>query len=803
MTLQTRARKILRDILAHRGRTFLVSFSIFVGVLGVVTLTSGANILLNTLDEDLVPAELPMAAVFLDTDDPIAPDDNAALLTLLNERPGVTVAEGIVFRTMYWKRPADDTFISGEMRANSAGFAATQLEPFDVIDGRLPADGANEVVIERRMADRYELDVGDEIDMRILSAVVDQADTSNIPEERWTVVGIVFDPYNYFESDQTVYATMDAARRVTGALGFGRIYLRYTTFTAAVNDVEAVAAAIEQASTYFETGTNTQDPHDTELVNEAKDWANTVVYLGIVAMLVASFLVVTVISTIVAEQRGQIGVMKSLGATMFDNFLIYAGMALVYGAMGLVPGVLLGIVAGNWLAAETSPLLGVYISGFAVSWSSVLVGIGLGLAVPVLAAVLPVAMGTRVTIIEAMTDLGIQSNFGRGFFSRMLGRLPLSFSARQGLISIYQKRYRLVLTGLTLTLATGSFMGVTSLFMALQTAIDDIYRTWNLHSGVFVVQSDNELDDIITLIEGNMDDVVATYPVSGARVDFDRSDGGIEVVFLRAIDPSTDVIRFNLAEGRLWDDPNTDSGIVITEGLADELGRGVGDTVVASYRGIMFEFEIIGLDEYPFNTAWVSMPAFFAATNGLVKPDGLYIRFADADITAAEVDQRNGDMRELLLANGTVPSFFNQVAEQEADATTITTVGLIFNIASAVMGLIGAAGLLVMLSISVFERQREIGVLRSIGANSSSIVWQFLVEGVLVGLLAWIAGIPLAFALFEVLKGALPVGDFAGAFEPVALVMGLVGVVLLSMVSSIGPSLSAARKTVADILRYA
>jgi len=53
--------------------------------------------------------------------------------------------------------------------------------------------------------------------------------------------------------------------------------------------------------------------------------------LALVAMVVASFLVTTVISTVMAEHRHQIGAMKALGATRVDVLRIYLGMAVIYG----------------------------------------------------------------------------------------------------------------------------------------------------------------------------------------------------------------------------------------------------------------------------------------------------------------------------------------------------------------------------------------------------------------------------------------------------------------------------------------
>ena len=62
---RSRGRKIFRDVWARKGRTAMASAAIFVGVLGVVTLTSMGDLLVSQLEGDLKEEELPMQAVFV------------------------------------------------------------------------------------------------------------------------------------------------------------------------------------------------------------------------------------------------------------------------------------------------------------------------------------------------------------------------------------------------------------------------------------------------------------------------------------------------------------------------------------------------------------------------------------------------------------------------------------------------------------------------------------------------------------------------------------------------------------------
>jgi ABC-type antimicrobial peptide transport system permease subunit len=118
------------------------------------------------------------------------------------------------------------------------------------------------------------------------------------------------------------------------------------------------------------------------------------------------------------------------------------------------------------------------------------------------------------------------------------------------------------------------------------------------------------------------------------------------------------------------------------------------------------------------------------------------------------------------------------------------------------MAAVAAIGLLTMLSISVFERQREIGVMRSVGAGSGTVAAQFLVEGLIVGVIGWLIGIPLSLGVSAAFKEVIPWDAFEFSYPPAIILLGLAGTLILVALASLWPALAAARKRVSDILRY-
>jgi putative ABC transport system permease protein len=161
------------------------------------------------------------------------------------------------------------------------------------------------------------------------------------------------------------------------------------------------------------------------------------------------------------------------------------------------------------------------------------------------------------------------------------------------------------------------------------------------------------------------------------------------------------------------------------------------------------------------------------------------------------------DINNAFVAAGIPASATNFVQMVDDTTQTYTSFQFILQLMAMLVALVGALGLLITLSMSVFERQKEIGVMRSIGASSSTVATQFVSEGLVVGALAWIIGLPLMIALESAL---ITITGFDEVLKleitPAAVIIGFVGITAITFFASLIPALAAARKTVSDILRY-
>jgi putative ABC transport system permease protein len=113
--------------------------------------------------------------------------------------------------------------------------------------------------------------------------------------------------------------------------------------------------------------------------------------------------------------------------------------------------------------------------------------------------------------------------------------------------------------------------------------------------------------------------------------------------------------------------------------------------------------------------------------------------------------------------------------------------------------LVGAVGILTIMTIAVTERTAEIGLLRAIGARRQHILSVFLGEAVLLGGLGGMLGIVAAIVVVQGLKLLVPELPLATAWWFVALAFFLS--VLIGLLAGIVPAMRAAAMRPLDALR--
>ena len=160
-----------------------------------------------------------------------------------------------------------------------------------------------------------------------------------------------------------------------------------------------------------------------------------------------------------------------------------------------------------------------------------------------------------------------------------------------------------------------------------------------------------------------------------------------------------------------------------------------------------------------------------------------------------ELEHKRGDTNFQVLTATQILQQINQVL----GVMQIVLVGI-----AAISLLVGAIGIMNSMYTSVLERTKEIGIMKSIGARNPDILWIFLIEAGLIGLVGGVFGTALGTTI------ALIVGSIAKQsgflliikIEASVLLLGLLFAFIVGMLSGILPAYQASKLKPVDALRY-
>jgi putative ABC transport system permease protein len=783
--------KLWRDLMHNKARTALVVVSMAVG-LSVLGIILGAyRLMLDGLEEDWqawVPVHASLWGWFA--------RGEAEQVALREE--GVADVERMVDTSFHWRLPDGAAEPAVEWReAKLVARQDYEQQRFGVI-GLLTGDWptGRAVAVESMTADYYGIALGSVIMVQTGNHV-----------RRLPVAGIVRDPDAgmppRFGGRCRFYATPEAATWLTGD-DFNRIDVRLGSPGGGDmrNRVDDLRGRMSSSGIPV-WGAWIRNPHEHWFRAATETLLVILTASGGVSLLLSVFLIVNTMNAIVAQQVWQIGVMKVVGATGTRVVRVYLAIGLLYGLLAVSVAVPLGAAGAYWLAEWALSQFNLVIGPFQIVPQTMLIQVGMGLVVPLLASLVPVLGGARVTPHEAISTYGLGGGFGSGPLDRMIGLVrwlprPMALSLR----NTFRRKARVVLTLIALALGGALFVAI----LSTQASCSQTLRLLLADSGVdaTVHFADAHRVERLLAATGQAPGVVHAEVWKQWNVRLKLDEGRERPLGLVGVPADSRLLRPRLVAGRGLL-PGDGNAIVLNSAVAFEEGIAVGDAV---------RFDIKDRE-----TAWTVVGLVINAQERSIVPFGTLSRETESRNVGWEVavlaDQHDAaaqkklvdSLRAAYVAHHLEADDFSTTAEYEARVWSRFEVVLYLLLAISLLAAgVGGIGLMGTMSINVVERSREIGVMRATGATSPAIATVFVAEGVVIGVLSWLLAVPLSYPggrLFSDLVGeSLLRVPFEFTYAADGAGLWLLIVILVSALASLWPALRTTRVSVREALAY-
>jgi putative ABC transport system permease protein len=542
--------------------------------------------------------------------------------------------------------------------------------------------------------------------------------------------------------------------------------------------------------------------------------------LSLVSLLVGMFLIYNTVSASVVRGRREIGILRAVGTSRAEIRLLYLVEALFLGA----PGVALGILAAFPLAAVlvgavsetvTSLYVLVSIERLEVSADQVLLAAFAGLASVVVAAWVPSGEATKVQVTRALhlgtarehfvtvprrwlvwglgllllafvsswlalhtgpALLGFAAAFfvitgfaflvptattAAGFMASVLAeRCPGGSAWRLASRNLVRAMHRNAVTIAALMAAVAMTVGVSVMIFSFRGSVDTwINRT--IQADLFVTPAANETTGFNTTLPDHLLGWLEQHPETQS----------VDTFFEKRMTFRGEVVFLGVIRGRnqgeldfLGGDDEAKSELLrqadhvaVSESFARRHGVDAGGTIELATPGGPRDFRIAGvyldytrdqgvilIDRNNYAAHWPAPGAHSAAVH-LRNP-------AASEAMAAELRETFGREGEYAIySNASLRQRIFQIFDQTFAVTYVLR---------SISVLVAVLGVSLTLTTLVTEREREIGILRAIGASARQVRRALVAESALIGLVAGVVGVAAGACLAMVLTWVVNLAFF-------------------------------------------
>ena len=842
-----------KNLWSRKWRSFMTALAVIFGialVAGTYVLTDTTNAAFKEIfTESNKNVDVTITAKEqVKQEDGSTPAFSAGLLKKVDAVPGVSQAAGSIFTAGAILDENGDSTGSSFSPQFISSTQPPDLESLDYIDGH-PPRGPTEVTLDKAAFDRSDLKIGDPLRL-----------VSTGPAKTFRIVGVTQLGGASFGGASIAQVTLPQAQKLTGKVGqFDQISVAGDSGTSPESLRDSIRKVMPE-SVRVETGEENADRNASDIKDNLSFLTIALLAFAGISLFVGSFVIFNVFSITVAQRIREFGMLRTLGASRRQILRSVLIEGLLIGRFGSLMGILVGLALAKGLSALLN-LLGASLPSTAlvVESRTIIVSLVVGVGVTLISSIIPAIRSTRVPPIAALSEsaeLGgkkhvlvrsiiaiVLALVGAGLIASVLisgadggsaaGQLGAGAVLIVIAISIFSPQIVKPMAsiigaplqkigGLTGRLAREnsqrkpSRTAVTSAALMIGLALISFVTIFasGINSSISKVLEENITAEITLQGPGGFLDIPSGAVKAAAKVPGVEAASGLAItqakvdgdsVQVSGIQPATadDVFDFEKKDGGTQSFADLKPGeAVIADGFASKQDLSEGDTFeVLSKIGKTTELTVTGI----LSDDSLGLAGDVVVDKSLMVPDfGVktdlngFIKVADG----ASPDKVQDDVKVALDKAYPTVDVLNQSEVKDNQRKQIDGLLALIYVLLALAIIVSLVGIIVTLILSIYERTRELGMLRAIGMSRRQVRRMIRYEAVITAVIGAVAGLILG-VIFAFLIGIPLKSDGFSLSYPVGqLFVILVLTALAGVLAAVYPARKASKLDVLEAVSY-
>ena len=853
----------LRGLAGRKLRAVLTGIAIVLGVAmisGTYILTDTIDRAFKTLfTESYAGTDAVVTGrgldISVDGESPPSPPVAASLLEIVRGVPESALAAGSILDEQNTKILTKDGEATSSEGAPTFGFGIdtspefAQFNPLNLLEGRWPA-APDEAVIDAGTADKQDYVVGDTVEITTLQ-----------PRRPFKLVGVAqYGSVDTLGNASFTVFTIPAAQELLDREG------QYDAISVAAQEgvsedelVAAIAPVLPESAEVVSASAEAQEQSD-EVSEFTAIFRYFLLAFAAIALFVGAFVIFNTFSITVAQRTREFATLRTIGASRRQILGSVILESLVIGLLASLVGIGLGVLLAEGIETLFGAL-GVELPSAerVFATRTIVVSLLVGVGITLVAGLFPAIRATRVPPIAAVREGATlpQSRFhrftpwiaavvvavallvlARAMFTDELGTSDRLLSIAAGVLLLFLGVAMLssrlvrpiaVVVGLparsaggvagrlasgnavrnpSRTAATAAALMIGIALVAFIATLTNGMKASNREA----IEEQIVADYVVTSLDGYTPfvsaagDALAASPapevVTSVRSDIGQVDGDTAEVGGIEPDTITEAYRFIWKEG---DDSVLatlgTTNAIVTENFADDHDIAVGDTVtIRSTADESADVQVVGTFEPP-----PFYPLIESINVSTQLFDSLYDRprnrWTWANV-AGEPNEENRAQLEQAIAgypDTQLETREEWIEREDADFNEFISFLYVMLTLAVFVSIFGMINTLVL---SVYERTREIGMLRAIGMTRRQVRRMIRQESIITALIGAALGLPLGIFLAALVNRALSEFDVRFAIPWTQLIVLTIVAIIIGILAAIMPARRAAKLNPLEAIAY-